>query len=99
MNTDMPATKKKKAVPLTFEGALSELEGITRQLERDDLTLERALASFEEGVGLMRFCEKHLRSARGKLMELATGDGGEFITTVLGENLESFIGGENGGNE
>ena len=80
----------------TFESALSELEGITRQLERDDLPLEEALASFEEGVRLMRVCDAHLRNVRGRLMELVRGDDGGLITEILGESLESFSGGENG---
>jgi exodeoxyribonuclease VII small subunit len=78
-----------------FEAALSELEGITRELERDDLTLEAALGRFEGGVRLMRVCNGHLRSAKGRLAELARGEDGEFITEILGESLESFAGGEN----
>jgi len=63
-------------------------------LERDGLTLEEALNCFEDGVRLMRACDAHLKSARGRLMELARGEDGEFITTILGESLESFTGGE-----
>jgi len=80
----------------TFESALSELEGITRQLERDDLSLEDALQSFEEGVRLMRACDAHLRNVRGRLIELVRGEDGGLITEILGDSLESFSGGETG---
>jgi len=92
------AAAKKKSVsqdsPPAFEAALSELEEITRELEGDGLTLEEALARFEDGVRLMRVCDAHLKNARGRLMELARGVDGEFITEILGESLESFTGGE-----
>jgi len=92
----MAAVKKKsgRAGAQTFEGALSELEGIIGRLEGDDLTLDGALASFEDGVRLMRVCDAHLKNAQGRLMELAAGENGEFITRILGESLESFAGGE-----
>jgi exodeoxyribonuclease VII small subunit len=91
------AAKKKneqQAGSPAFETALSELEGITRELERDDLTLEAALDRFEGGVKLIRACDGHLRSAKGRLSELAKGEDGEFIYRILCESLESFTGGE-----
>jgi exodeoxyribonuclease VII small subunit len=92
--TAAPAKKTKKKTP-DFEEALSELEGITKRLERGDLALDEALACFENGIGLLRSCDTHLKGARGRLMELTKGESGEFITKVLGESLESFIGGGN----
>jgi len=90
----MAAVKKNTSPDApTFESALSELEGIIRQLERDNLTLDQSLACFEDGVRLMRFCDGRLKNAQGKLMELVKGDNGEIITKVLGESLESFTGG------
>jgi len=74
----------------TFESALSELEGIIERLERSDLTLDAALGHFEEGVRLMRFCDAHLKSAKGRLLELTRGENGELVTEILGEGLESF---------
>jgi len=87
----MPTKKKNNP---TFEEALDELEIIIEQLERDDLTLDSALIHFEDGIRLMRNCETHLKSAKGKLRELIKGEDGEFITKILGESLESFTGGE-----
>ncbi|MCL2181920.1 MAG: exodeoxyribonuclease VII small subunit [Chitinispirillia bacterium] len=94
------ATAKKKpgldsADSPTFEGALTEIEGIARQLECDDLSLEEMLLRFEDGVRLLRFCDASLRNARGKLLELVEGEDGDFITKILGDSLETFTGGEN----
>ncbi|MCL2689816.1 MAG: exodeoxyribonuclease VII small subunit [Chitinispirillia bacterium] len=88
----MPASKKKSSP--AFEESLDKLELIIEQLERDDLTLDSALLHFEDGIRLMRACDSHLKHAKGKLRELIKGENGEFITKILGENLESFTGGE-----
>ena len=85
----------RKNTAKTFEEALEELENVIEHLERDDLTLDSALLRFEEGIRLMRCCDTHLKSARGRLKELIKSEDGEFITKVLGESLESFTGGEN----
>jgi len=77
----------------TFESALSELEGIIERLERSDLTLDSALGHFEEGVRLMRFCDAHLKSAKGRLLELTRGEDGKLVTAILGEGIESFTDG------
>jgi exodeoxyribonuclease VII small subunit len=82
-----------KATPTaapTFESALSGLEAVIDALEGDGLALDAALGHFEEGVRLMRFCDAQLKSARGRLIELSRGEGGRFITEILGDGLESF---------
>jgi exodeoxyribonuclease VII small subunit len=75
----------------TFESALAELEALVGDLERDDLTLDAALASFERGIRLLRVCDSHLNHARGKITELIKGENGEFIEQLLGTSLESFL--------
>ncbi len=83
----MPKTEKTR----TFEESLSDLENVIDKLEKDDLTLDKALDHFEKGIGLMRSCDTHLKNAHGKLKELLKGENGELVTKILGENLESFI--------
>ncbi|HHV19371.1 MAG TPA: exodeoxyribonuclease VII small subunit [Thermoanaerobacterales bacterium] len=53
-----------------YEEALARLEYIAEQLERGDLTLEEALAFFEEGIKLVRICSKMLDEAEGKIQVL-----------------------------
>ncbi|KUK36392.1 MAG: Exodeoxyribonuclease 7 small subunit, partial [Thermacetogenium phaeum] len=45
---------------LTFEAALEKLGAVVADLERGDLTLEEALASFQKGVGLLRYLVQKL---------------------------------------
>lgn len=56
-----------------YEEALSRLEYITEQLEKGDLTLDEALAFFEEGIKLVKICSKMLDEAEGKI-EILTKD-------------------------
>jgi len=50
-----------------FESALKSLEEIVVQLESGDLTLDRALELFEEGVQVSRFCSSKLEEAERKV--------------------------------
>jgi exodeoxyribonuclease VII small subunit len=55
---------------LSFEDSLKKLEGIVEQLEKGDLSLERSLKLFEEGVGLSTTCKEQLDAAEGKVQML-----------------------------
>jgi exodeoxyribonuclease VII small subunit len=62
---------------LTFEKALEKLEDIVDVLESDDLSLEKALAKFEEGMKLSQFCSNKLDETEKKIsliMEKTSGD-------------------------
>jgi len=54
----------------TFEEAQRELEKIVAQLESGRASLEDALALWERGDELYRFCLARLDSAEGKIEEL-----------------------------
>lgn len=51
----------------TFETAISRLESITAELEQGELTLEESLKKFDEGIGLVKFCNDKLEDARGRV--------------------------------
>ena len=74
---------------LSFETAIKELEKIIEKLESPDLTLTNALEYFEKGVGLMKVCDSHLKTAEGKLKELVSGKNGEFIEKVLNASSDA----------
>ncbi len=59
---------------LTYEDALAELEGTVSRLERDDLSLEEALALFERGQTLAKYCSELLEEATLRVEQL-TADG------------------------
>ena len=57
---------------LTFESAQRELEQIVQRLESGASGLDEALALWERGEELYRFCLAKLDTAQGKIEELAT---------------------------
>ena len=59
----------------SFESALARLEQITAELEAGDLTLEKSLAKFSEGIELAKYCNTPLENARERV-ELLTGKNG-----------------------
>lgn len=61
---------------IKFEEALGKLEDIVRALESGDLPLEESLTNYEEGVKLIRLCQKKLGEAKKKIEILVkTKDG------------------------
>ncbi|MBM3791179.1 MAG: exodeoxyribonuclease VII small subunit [Acidobacteria bacterium] len=64
-----------------FESALKSLEDIVSQLEGGDLTLDRSLELFEEGVRLSRFCAAKLEEAERKVELLVKGADGAWEET------------------
>ena len=55
----------------SFETAQKELETIVERLELGDATVDEAIALWERGEELYRYCRKKLDSAEGKIEELA----------------------------
>jgi exodeoxyribonuclease VII small subunit len=55
----------------TFENAQQELEQIVERLETGQAPLNEAIALWERGEELYRFCVAKLDSAEGKIEELA----------------------------
>lgn len=53
-----------------FETALARLEEIVASLEAGDADLDQALKLFEEGISLVRICDKQLKEAEQKLEQL-----------------------------
>ena len=55
----------------TFEAAQRELEQIVERLEGGQASLDEAIALWERGEELYRFCLGKLGTAQGKIEELA----------------------------
>jgi exodeoxyribonuclease VII small subunit len=58
---------------MSFEQAMTELEGLVRRLEEGRLSLEDAIHSYERGTALRAHCETKLRAAKLKV-EQVLGD-------------------------
>ncbi len=54
----------------TFEENLSRLEELTNNIRRTDISLEDALANFEEGIKLAKTLEKDIDKIEGKIQIL-----------------------------
>lgn len=56
---------------LTFEAAMEQLERIIAGMESGRLPLEASIASFEQGISLVRFCRAKLDAYTEKINNLA----------------------------
>ena len=83
--------KKKK---FKFEEGISRLEEIVEKLENDEVELEKAIALFEEGMGISKTCMKVLDEAQQKIEFLIknkdTGkvEKSEYSDDVFAEKLQ-----------
>jgi exodeoxyribonuclease VII small subunit len=66
----MPKGKK-----IDFEASLAQLEALVGQLEEGDLSLEKSMEAFEQGVKLTRECQQALKEAEQKVQLLMEKDG------------------------
>ena len=74
---------KKKSID--FEKSLKELEGIVEELESGELSLEKSLKSFEQGIKLTRQCQSELERAELKVKKLVE-ENGELKTKSLDDD-------------
>ena len=71
--------EKKLTENLTFESAIQRLEVIVKSLESGNFELDTSLDLFEEGVALVKFCNKKLDNAEKKVKILLKEDGAEEL--------------------
>lgn len=90
----MEKKEKKGTAEKKFEEALGELEKVVERLESGDLSLEAALAAFEEGVGLVKFCNQKLNEAEKKIELLIRDKEGRLDVQRLGESAANDSEGE-----
>ncbi len=67
----------------SFDDGLDRLEALVQQLEAGSLSLEDALAKFEEGVGLSKNLQEQLADAQRRVEVLKRGLGGEYRAESL----------------
>lgn len=56
---------------MTFESAMEELDQLVQKMEGQNLNLQDALAHFERGITLTRFCQDALQNAEQKVKVLS----------------------------
>lgn len=58
-----------------FETALAKLEQLTEELENGELSLEKSLEKFNEGMALVQFCSGKLDEAKSQVELLLQKNG------------------------
>ena len=76
----MPEEQEQSGEELTFEKALSRLEGIVTKMEQGELTLDQMMVKFEEGMKLVTTCADNQNETEKKIEVLLkkTDTGGEW---------------------
>jgi exodeoxyribonuclease VII small subunit len=69
---------------MSFEKSVGRLEEIVRELDRDDLDLDRALALFEEGIAHLRTATGALAVAEARVQQLVEAADGTFTLIEFG---------------
>lgn len=69
---------KKKSAP-DFEQSLQTLEQLVVRMESGELTLEKALEAFEQGIRLTKECQQALREAEQKVQILLSRNGSDTL--------------------
>ncbi len=75
-----PSPRKKKAAAPEprFEEAMARLEAIVKAMEGDAVSLDESLALYEEGVALLRRCNRELDEAEQRVRILQKTPDGEI---------------------
>lgn len=72
----------RKITDMSFEDALSELEGIVGRLERGDAPLEESITIYERGAKLKAHCEGKLKAAQMKVDKIVLDGQGNAAGTA-----------------
>ena len=57
-------------LPVTYEAALQELEGLIASLESGQLPLDQLLAGYQRGAQLLAFCKARLEAVESQIKVL-----------------------------
>jgi len=63
----------------SFEKAMADLEAIVQELESGNMPLEKAIAKYEEGMKLSKFCTEKLDEAEKKITLLMKINNGGIV--------------------
>jgi exodeoxyribonuclease VII small subunit len=79
---------KKELEKKKFEEALEDLEKVVERLESGELSLEDSLAAFEEGIGLVKFCNQKLTEVEKKIELLVKDKDGKLQLRAMDEEAD-----------
>lgn len=64
----------------SFEQAMERLEEIVAQMEGDRMPLDEMVASYEEGMRLLKVCRKRIETARRRIEVITSDAEGKVVT-------------------
>jgi exodeoxyribonuclease VII small subunit len=73
---------------LSFEEAFGELETTVQRLEEGDLTLEEAIALYEQGMRLAQRCNDALDTAELQVQQLTLAGGPQQLGMFLADEAQ-----------
>lgn len=73
------AAKKK----VSFEEAMEQLEGVVKELEGGDISLDSLLEKYTQGVKLSKFCLEELNQTEAAMDKMVREHQGEVVETAL----------------
>ncbi|MCK5790771.1 MAG: exodeoxyribonuclease VII small subunit [Ketobacter sp.] len=78
----------KKKTSIDFEKSLQTLEQLVESMEGGDMTLEKSLEAFEQGIKLTKECQQALREAQQKVDILLQQNGDEELTPFAEDDAD-----------
>ncbi|HAG95901.1 MAG: exodeoxyribonuclease VII small subunit [Pseudomonadales bacterium] len=78
----------KKKTAIDFEKSLQTLEQLVESMEGGDMTLEKSLEAFEQGIKLTKECQQALREAQQKVDILLQQNGDEELTPFAEDDAD-----------
>lgn len=78
-----------KSDNIDFESAMKRLDEITTELSRDGVSLDKAMALYEEGVKLCALCNATLEDTQRKIKMLKLSADGEVIEEDFCKDVEA----------
>jgi len=52
---------------MTFEKGMAKLKDLVSSLEKENISLEESIQSFEEGTKVVKYCERKLQAAEDRV--------------------------------
>lgn len=83
MTTKAKKNEQKIDETMKLEDAMARLDQVVAALDSEQTDLERALALYEEGVGLVRVCQNRLEDAERTIRMLRISADGEMTEVEM----------------
>ncbi len=79
----------RKKTAIDFEKSLQTLEELVESMESGEMTLEKSLEAFEQGIKLTKECQQALKEAEQKVEILMAQNGEESLQPFDDEQADS----------